>query len=148
MPRPDNKKYQSLSWLAIPIGIICFILARVFSEMILLSWLYGPRAYFHDGLHIAKYKPHYILSNSFYTIGFSYLDRFFIFMLDCCRCCCKVLEKMEAILDNQSNGESYALSWQAFLLRIFLTSYGCKRNARLSITHKFCCPTGNPSERR
>jgi hypothetical protein len=57
MPRPEKKKYDRLVWFVLPLMVMCAPVANAIGDMILVCVVYGPDAYFKDGLRVMQHKP-------------------------------------------------------------------------------------------
>jgi hypothetical protein len=57
MPKPDEQKIGRLVWFVPPIALVSAVLGNLVGDMILICAVYGPQAYFAQGLRIVKHKP-------------------------------------------------------------------------------------------
>jgi len=53
----DKLKYERFGWFVLPLAFVCTLPATVIGDMILICWVYGPDAYFKQGLRLIKHKP-------------------------------------------------------------------------------------------
>ena len=57
MPGPEKKTYDRLVWFVPVLLFVCAPVANAIGDMVLVCAVYGPDAYFHHGLRVAKHKP-------------------------------------------------------------------------------------------
>jgi hypothetical protein len=74
MSTPEQKKNTRLIWFVPVAFIICGVLANVVGDMLFICMIYGPHAYFDEGLRIAKHKPYTlstgaVLSTNLWSLG-------------------------------------------------------------------------------
>jgi hypothetical protein len=49
-------------WLYLPVSLVCGAVGDFLGDLLFICMQYGHRAYFDNGLRIAKHKPRYTLS--------------------------------------------------------------------------------------
>lgn len=75
VPRPEKRKYEGLTWLAIVFIFLYMPISTALGDMILICVKYGSQAYFREGLRIVKHKPYTLstgvtLSENLSFLGF------------------------------------------------------------------------------
>jgi len=76
MQTAGQKKSTRLIWFVPIVFIVCGALANIVGDMVFICMIYGPHAYFDDGLRIAKHKPYTFSTGTVLSTNLDFLGWF------------------------------------------------------------------------